>query len=81
MDGWHKTACVLCAQNCGLEALVEAGRMIKVRPDRENPRSRGYACRKGLNVLYHQYPKDRLTEPLKRVGGRFEPISWDQAID
>jgi len=81
MDGWHKTACVLCAQNCGLEALVEAGRMIKVRPDKENPRSRGYACRKGLNVLYHQYPKDRLTEPLKRVGGRFEPISWDQAID
>jgi len=80
MAGWHKTACVLCAQNCGLEALVENGRMVKVRPDRENPRSRGYACRKGLNVLYHQYPKDRLTEPLKRVGDRFEPVSWDQAI-
>lgn len=55
--------------------------MVKVRPDKANPRSEGYACRKGLNVIYHQYPADRLTEPLKRVGDRFEPISWDQAMD
>lgn len=81
MSEWHKTGCVLCAQNCGLEALVENGRMVKVRPDKDNPRSQGYVCRKGLNVLYHQYSKDRLTEPLKKVGERFEPISWEQAID
>lgn len=81
MDGWQKTGCVLCAQNCGLEVFVENDRMTKVRPDKSNLRSRGYACRKGLNVIYHQYPKDRLTEPLKRVGETFEPISWDQAID
>lgn len=81
MNQWHKTGCVLCAQNCGLEALVENGRMVKVRPDKENPRSEGYVCRKGLNVIYHQYPKERLTEPLKRVGDRFEPISWEQVID
>lgn len=81
MSEWHKTGCVLCAQNCGLEILVENNRMVKVRPDKENPRSQGYACRKGLNVIYHQYPKERLTEPLKRVGDRFEPISWDQAIE
>jgi anaerobic selenocysteine-containing dehydrogenase len=81
MSDWHKTGCVLCAQNCGLEILVEENRMVKVRPDKENPRSQGYACRKGLNVIYHQYPKDRLTEPLKRVGDRFEPITWDRAVD
>jgi len=81
MEQWHKTGCVLCAQNCGLEILVENGRMVKVRPDKDNLRSQGYACRKGLNVIYHQYPKDRLTQPLKRTGDRFEPISWDQAID
>ncbi len=80
MKEWKKTGCVLCAQNCGLEVLVEDGRMVKVKPDRENLRSGGYACRKGLNVIYHQYPADGRTEPLKRVGDRFEPISWDQAI-
>ena len=81
MGKWHKTGCVLCAQNCGLEVFVEANRMIRVRPDKSNPRSQGYACRKGLNVIYHQYPADRLTEPLRRVGDRFEPISWGRAIE
>ena len=80
MTDWQKTGCVLCAQNCGLEALVEDNRITKVRPDRENPRSRGYVCRKGLNVIYHQYPKDRLTQPLKRVGDGFEPIGWGEAM-
>jgi anaerobic selenocysteine-containing dehydrogenase len=81
MDQWHKTGCVLCAQNCGLEVLVEDGRMVKVLPDKENPRSRGYACRKGLNVIGHQHHAERLTHPLKRVGEGFERISWDQALD
>lgn len=81
MGEWLKTGCVLCAQNCGLEILVEDDRMVKVKPDKSNPRSQGYACRKGLNVIYHQYPDDRITEPLKRVGDEFEPISWEQAID
>ena len=81
MGEWHKTGCALCAQNCGLEVFVEKNRMTKVKPDRSNPRSQGYACRKGLNVIYHQYPKERLTEPLKRVGDQFKPISWDQAVD
>jgi anaerobic selenocysteine-containing dehydrogenase len=81
MGEWHKTSCVLCAQNCGLEALVEDNRMVRVRPDKDNPRSKGYICRKGLNVFHHQHHKQRLTHPLKRVGNRFEKISWDQAID
>lgn len=59
MEDWRKTGCVLCAQNCGLAVLVENGRMVKVRPDKDNSRSQGYACNKGLNVLFHQYPKDR----------------------
>ena len=81
MGEWEKTGCVLCAQNCGLEIKVENGRMVRVRPDRDNPRSRGYACRKGLNVIYHQYPADRVTQPLKRTGSRFEPVTWDVAVD
>ena len=80
MGTWYKTGCVLCAQNCGLEIMVENDRMVKVKPDKSNLKSKGYACRKGLNVIHHQYPKDRIAEPLKRVGDRFEPISWDQAI-
>ena len=52
-----------------------------MKPDKSNAKSEGYACRKGLNITYHQHHADRLKYPLKRVGDRFERISWDQAID
>ncbi|WP_243276994.1 molybdopterin-dependent oxidoreductase [Desulfallas sp. Bu1-1] len=80
MGEWKKTGCVLCAQNCGLEVLVENNRMVKVRPDKDNPRSQGYACRKGLNIAYFQHHDERLTHPLKKVGDNFIKISWDQAV-
>ncbi len=81
MGEWKKTGCVLCAQNCGLEVEVENNRIIKAMGDRENPRSKGYACRKGMNIAYHQHHEDRLKYPLKRTVSGFERISWAQAID
>jgi len=81
MGKWHKTGCVMCAQNCGLEILVEDNQIVKVRPDKDSPRSQGYACRKGLNVAYHQHHAQRLTHPLKKVGDDFQQISWDQAME
>jgi anaerobic selenocysteine-containing dehydrogenase len=81
MGTMHKTGCVLCPQNCGLEVEVENNRIVKVRGDKSNVRSEGYVCRKGMNIANHQHSTDRLKYPLKRVGDRFERISWDQAID
>lgn len=81
MGTMHKTGCVLCAQNCGLEVEVENNRIVKVKGDKANVKSEGYVCRKGLNIAYHQHNADRLKYPLKKVGDKFERISWDQAID
>lgn len=81
MGQWHKTGCVLCAQNCGLEIEVENNRIVKVRGDKSNVKSEGYVCRKGMNIAYHQHNADRLKYPLKKVGDKFERISWDQAIE
>jgi anaerobic selenocysteine-containing dehydrogenase len=54
--------------------------MAKVRGDKDNPRSEGYVCRKGLNIHYVQHHADRLLHPLKKAGDDFKRISWDQAI-
>lgn len=51
-----------------------------MRGDKDNLNSQGYVCRKGLNIRFHQHHADRLLSPLKRVGDRFERVSWDQAI-
>lgn len=81
MGEWKKTACVLCAQNCGLEMEVEDGKIVKVRGDKSNPRSQGYCCRKGLSMAHYAHHEDRLAYPLKKINGRHERISWEQAID
>ena len=70
----------MCGIRCGLEVKVENNRIVKVRPDKDSPVSEGYVCRKGMNVAYHDHNADRVLYPLKRVGDRFERISWDQAI-
>jgi len=70
----------MCAVCCGLEVKVESNRIVKVRPDKESPISEGYVCRKGMNIAYHEHNADRLLYPMKKVGGKFERISWDQAI-
>jgi anaerobic selenocysteine-containing dehydrogenase len=81
MSDWQKTGCICCAQNCGLEVLVEDNRIVKVRPDKDNPRSEGYCCRKGLQISHYQSHADRLTKPLKKVGDRFVEISWETFLD
>ena len=77
---WKKTSCVLCGNGCGLEVQVEGNRITRVRPDKDSPISEGYVCRKGMNIAYHLHNADRVLHPLKKVGGRFEQIPWDQAI-
>ena len=80
MEEWKKTSCVLCGNQCGLEVRVENNKIVKVRGDKDNPVSEGYVCRKGMNVAYHQHNKDRVLYPMKKVGDRFQRVSWDQAI-
>ncbi len=80
MEDFHKTGCVLCAQNCGLLIQIKDNKIVKVRGDKENLRSEGYICRKGTKIANFQHHDQRLTHPLKKVGDTFERISWDQAI-
>jgi len=78
--------CTLCEATCGLALEVERGadgeRVRAVRPDPDDPISKGYACPKGIAIAQVHHDPDRLRTPLRRTpGGGFEPISWDEALD
>jgi anaerobic selenocysteine-containing dehydrogenase len=81
---WHKTACILCSLNCGLEvqtSTTDGRRILKVRGDRAHPVSAGYLCEKPQRLDYYQNGADRLTSPMRRrADGTYEAISWDVAI-
>ena len=81
----HTTACPLdCPDACSLEVRVEAGRVVKLDGDRRNALTQGFICSKVRHLPELLYGSDRLLHPQRRVGrkgeGRFEPISWDEAL-
>jgi len=78
---WHKTACMLCSVNCGVEIKLDGRRIVRVRGDKDDPASKGYTCEKALRIDHYQNGRDRLTSPLRRrPDGTYEEIDWDTAI-
>ena len=82
-----RTACPAhCGRDaCGILAHVKGGRVVKVEPaDFPDPKYRRI-CLRGLVSPEITYHRARLRYPMKRVGergeGKFERISWDQALD
>lgn len=79
------TVCAICspANNCGVNAYVKDGKLLKVEGTDEHPKNRGCLCTKGLSNREFIYREDRILTPLRRVGergeGKFEPVSWDEA--
>ena len=76
------TYCRICEPLCGMVATVENGRLVGLRPDQEDPHSKGFCCVKGLSMQQVVNDPDRITVPMRRVGGpgEFEPTTWDQAL-
>ncbi|MDQ1243543.1 MAG: hypothetical protein QG550_2796, partial [Pseudomonadota bacterium] len=82
-NGWHKTACIICALNCGLEVQTNGTdrRITKIRGDKAHPISQGYVCEKSQRMDYYQNGADRLSSPMRRrPDGNYEAIDWDTAI-
>ena len=75
------TFCRICEATCGLKATIEGDRVVALEPDQDHVESKGYSCIKGLRYHELHHSPDRLRVPLKRVGDRFEEISWEQALD
>lgn len=76
------TFCRVCEPSCALIAEVENDEIISLKPDKNHPVTRGFACHKGLATLDLHKDPDRLNYPeRKTVDGKFERISWDQAAD
>ena len=76
-----KTYCRICEAHCGLEVEVaDDEQILSVKPDKEHPVSKGYACIKGAAVGALHHDPDRVNYPLKKVDGKFVRVSWDLAI-
>ena len=84
----EKIVNTMCASHCGgsclLKLHVKDGKIVRIETDNEKePQLR--ACVRGRAYRQRVYAPDRLLHPMKRVGergeGKFEQISWDEALD
>jgi anaerobic selenocysteine-containing dehydrogenase len=81
------TFCSLCGpwMGCGLNCYVKDGRLVRIAGMKEAPLNKGKLCPKAYASVQWLYSPQRLKYPLKRVGekgeGKFEKITWDEALD
>lgn len=79
---WHKTVCILCSANCGVEVRLDGREFSRVRGNKSHVSSKGYTCEKALRLNHYQNAQGRLTSPLKRLeDGSYIELDWDTAID
>jgi anaerobic selenocysteine-containing dehydrogenase len=73
-----------CPDTCALQVHVQDGIALKVTGSNTHGPTAGVLCNKVARYTERTYHKDRLLHPLKRIGakgeGRFERISWDEAL-
>jgi len=76
-----RTVCGHCSVGCAVDAVVENGVWVRQEPVFDSPINLGAHCAKGAALREHGHGEHRLKYPMKLVGGKYQRISWDQALD
>ncbi len=80
-----KTLCSICGNQCGIDAYIKDGRVIKVEGTEINPSNKGTLCSKGQSNRQYVYNPERLQTPLIRKGpkgsGEYSSVTWDEALE
>jgi formate dehydrogenase major subunit len=75
-----RSICTHCAVGCGIKAEVQNGVWVRQEVAQDHPVSRGGHCCKGASAIDMVTSEKRLKNPMKRVNGKWQKISWDQAM-
>ena len=77
----HRTVCTHCSVGCAVDAVVENGVWTRQEPVFDSPLNLGAHCAKGASIREHGHGEHRLKSPMKLVNGKYQKISWEQAIN
>jgi anaerobic selenocysteine-containing dehydrogenase len=77
----QQTLCRMCDDRCGIDVVLEHGRIVDVLGNRDHLWNHGRLCvkaRAAVDMIYHP---DRLLKPLKRTADGWQEIALGQALD
>jgi anaerobic selenocysteine-containing dehydrogenase len=84
IDYWKASTCGMCPAGCGIVVRTREHQANKIEGNPLHPVNRGALCARGQAGLQVLYNPDRIKGPMKRIGergeGKWEEISWDEAI-
>ncbi|QBY05272.1 formate dehydrogenase [Thalassotalea sp. HSM 43] len=75
-----RSICSACAVGCGIYAEVQNGVWTGQEPAFDHPISKGSHCAKGAAEREHGQGKRRVRYPLKLIDGKWQKLSWEQAL-
>jgi formate dehydrogenase (NADP+) alpha subunit len=82
VDRYVVTTCPYCGVGCQIRLGLKANKIIEVLPQREGVVNQGQLCVKGrFGIAEFVHHPERLTTPLIKRNGVFEPATWDEALD
>ncbi|HET9823527.1 MAG TPA: molybdopterin oxidoreductase family protein [Burkholderiaceae bacterium] len=80
----HATCPHDCPDTCAMQVTVEGERIVRIQGDPAHITTAGALCTKVSRYAERTDHPERVLHPLKRVGpkgqGRFERITWDEAL-
>src|SRR3982074_19835 len=78
-----RSVCTHCSVGCAVDAVVQNGVWVGQESVFDSPINLGSPCAKGAAVRGHGMTHDsrRLKYPMKLVNGKYQRVSWDEALD
>jgi formate dehydrogenase major subunit len=77
----RRTVCGHCSVGCAVDAVVENGVWVRQEPVFDSPINLGAHCAKGASLREHGHGEYRLKYPMKLVNGKYQKITWDEALN
>jgi NADH-quinone oxidoreductase subunit G len=76
------SVCGLCPVGCNIAATTREGKVKRILSRNHPEIDEGWLCDKGRFAFTHLYARDRVQDPLRKLGKRrFEELSWEDALD
>lgn len=79
-DKWTRTTCPYCGTGCEMWLGTREGKVVVAKPVLDAPVNKGHLCVKGRYAHAFVHSQDRATEPMIRVEGEWQVVSWDEAL-
>jgi len=73
--------CPSCSVGCGIDLIVENGKVVGTYPYKRHPINEGKNCLDGKNCYKIINHEERLKKPLIKKNGGFVEVSWNEALE